>query len=428
MKICDFEQLISLLGREVSSRDSVRKRYDWCLQAREKQRLPPGDWRIWLILAGRAFGKTRTGAETIRLWVTQKLCRRICLLGKTFDDVRKTMIEGESGLLSVFPPEEIPEYRPSLRQLVWPNGAIATGYSADVPNQLRGPQFDGAWIDELCKFSYPEDVWDQLMFCLRLGMKIPRIIITTTPRPIDLLDRIMKRDDVVVTHGTSFENAAHLAPKFLEELRTRYAGTRMGLQEIEGKILKQIEGALWKEEWLLRVDPVEVPELQRIVVAIDPAVTSHDKSDETGIVVAGIDKNGRAYVLQDLSGTFSSTAWIHCAVRAFEMHGADRVVAEVNNGGELVEQLLHTLYPEIPYKPVRATRGKLLRAEPVAALYEQGRVFHAASMPKLESQMLGYTAYSLSSPDRLDALVWALSELLLDSFGRTKIWGVSASF
>jgi predicted phage terminase large subunit-like protein len=427
-----LHKLLNRLKAEKKRREVEKRGYDWQLQARPQQRIPGSDWRIWLILAGRGFGKTRTGAETVRWWATQGLYQRICLLANTFDDGRKVMIEGPSGLLSVSPEVEQIRYQASRREVSWPGGTKAFLYSAQSPHQLRGPQFDAVWIDELAKFPNVAEVWDQLMFSLRLG-SAPRILITTTPRPLGFLKELMARDDVYITTGTTFENAENLAPGYLDMLKQTYLHTRLGLQEIEGKYLEEAKSdALWGEELLsysLWSGPP--PPLKRIVVAIDPATTHRPNSDETGIIVAGLDESGKAYVLEDLSGKFSATQWGLRAVEAYHRHKADRILAEVNNGGDLVEKLIHSLDPSVAFKAVRATRGKSLRAEPVVALYEQKKVFHLKHFPKLVEQMLTYTPRCSASPDRLDALVWAVTELCLgkDKASRVasatrKIWKI----
>lgn len=402
------KRLKQLLQKELRRRAEIRHKYAWRLHARPSQIPPEGEWNIWLILAGRGYGKTRTGAETIREWATSGRAKRICLLGDTIDDVRHVMIEGESGILACHPPHERPEYIISQRKLVWKNGAIAIGYSADAYEQLRGPQFDGAWIDELAKFQYPKEAFDQLMMGLRLGPS-PRSIVTTTPKPIKLLKDLIKRADANVTCGNTFENTDNLPKTYIDMIKAQYGGTSIGKQEIEGLIIDENKNALWAHETIKYAE--NIPELERIVVAIDPAVTCGKNSDETGIVVAGRCADGLIYILDDLSGKMSPSQWINASVDAFKHFEADRIIAEVNNGGELVEQLLHTMYPSIPYKSVRASRGKILRAEPAAALYERGRVLHAKKMPALEEQMTSFSYESKFSPDRLDALVWAISEL-----------------
>ncbi len=391
----------------------------WLTTARPEQLPPTGNWQTWLILAGRGFGKTRTGAETIRGWIMSGKCRRIALISGTESDVRRVMIEGESGLLNVGPAKDRPKYIPSLGKLVWPNGAVAQIFSADQYQQLRGPQFDGAWIDELAKFRYPQEVWDQLSFGLRLGEN-PQCIITTTPRPINLIQHMLKDEDVVVTRGSTFDNADNLSPAFIKTIKKNYDGTRLGAQELYGEVLSQTEGALWTHEQLDALRVPEPPTLARIVVAIDPATTNHTGSDETGVVVVGLAHDGKAYVLEDLSGKLPPGEWARQAVASFHRWKADRIVAEVNKGGDLVERIIRSIDPTVSFKAVRATRGKLTRAEPVAALYEQGRVFHVnKGLETLENQMCTFVSgVTTKSPDRLDALVWGVTELILEKQGQ----------
>jgi phage terminase large subunit-like protein len=376
-----------------------------------------------LIIAGRGFGKTRTGAETLRQWVGQGVCQRLALIAETEAEARQVMVEGSSGLLAVHPRAERPLYEPSKRLLSWPNGAIATCFSAEAYEQLRGPQFDGAWIDELAKFREGEKVWDQLMFGLRLG-KNPRVIVTTTPRPTKLLKKLVKDPEVVLTKGSTFENAKNLAKPFLDYIRCHYEKRWLGRQEIYGDFVEDKEGALWTPALLERAREAfqNIP-LRRVVIAIDPAVSHGVKSDETGIIVAGITTEGTGVVLEDLSLKGPSHLWIGKAIEAYHRLKADRIVAEVNMGGELVEQLLRSHDPTVSYKPVRAMRGKALRAEPIAALYERGKVWHAGGFPKLDEQLCSYIpGVSSKSPDRLDALVWALTELMLTVSVRPTIW------
>lgn len=400
---------------DLSNRHSRTLLYDWLFWARRKQLPPTGDWRVWLILAGRGFGKTRTGAEWVRHLAERGRARRIALVAETAADARDVMIEGESGLLACCPPRARPRYEPSKRRLTWPNGTVATSFSADDPDQLRGPQFDAAWADEIAKWRY-EAAWDNLMLGLRLGND-PRCVATTTPRPRAWLARLMADPGTVVTRGGTRENADNLAPVFLDQVLARYAGTRLGRQEIDGEFLAEVPGALWSRA-LIEAARAAAPDpsaLARIVVAVDPAVTSGSDSDETGIVVAGADAAGGFVVLEDLSDRMSPDLWARRAADAWRRHRADAVVCEVNQGGDLVVATLRTVDPVLPVRAVRATRGKRLRAEPVAALYEQGRVRHAAAFPQLEDQMAGFTgAPGEVSPDRLDALVWALTDLAFD--------------
>lgn len=395
-------------------RTCIPARYAWKDMARPDQVPPPGDWRVWMILAGRGCGKTRTGAETILNWVREGQCKRIALVAETEADARKVMIEGESGILAVCGAHDRPRYEPSNRRLVWPNGAVAHCYSADRYEQLRGPQFDAAWVDELAKFRYPVETWDQLMLSLRLG-DAPRAIVTTTPKPLQIINDLINDPDVHVTRGTTFDNAANLPAAFLKSVKKRFEGTRLGSQELYGEVLSQTEGALWTHTQLETARIQEIPPLTRIVIAIDPAVTSHSASDETGIIVAGLGQDQRGYILEDLSGRVSPTEWARRAVAAYWRHKADRVVAEVNKGGDLVERVVRSMDANVSYKAVRATRGKYTRAEPVAALYEQGRIVHASQgLETLERQMCSYVpGQSSKSPDRLDALVWAMTELML---------------
>jgi phage terminase large subunit-like protein len=384
---------------------------------------PERDWSIWLLLAGRGFGKTRIGAEWVRAGAagTTPLgagrYRRVALVAETAADGRQVMVEGESGLLAVHPAAERPRYEPSKRLLTWPNGAIATLYNATEPDQLRGPQHDAAWCDELAKWRHARETWDMLQFGLRLGHR-PKIVVTTTPRPLPLLAEIMRRVDTVVTRGSTYENRANLPASFFEAIVARYQGTRLGRQELDAEWLEDMPGALWQRA---RIDALRVarpPALGRIVVAIDPAVSSGEGADETGIVVAGLGRDGHGYVLEDASLKGSPDAWGRRAVECYRRWQADRVIGEVNNGGELIEHVLRTVDPSIAYKAVRASRGKRARAEPIAALDEQGRVHHVGAMPALEDQMCQFTAdfdaaRAGFSPDRVDARVWALSELML---------------
>jgi phage terminase large subunit-like protein len=394
--------------------------YDWELWARPNQLPPEGEWRVWLLLAGRGFGKTRTGAEMVRARVMARNSRRLALVAPTAADARNVMVEGESGILAISPRWDRPRYEPSKRRLTWPNGAIATFYSAEEPERLRGPQHDAAWCDELTSWRYPE-AWDMLMFGLRLG-EDPRVVVTTTPRPTKLLRALIEDPAVTVTRGTTYENRPNLAPGFLDRIIRKYEGTRLGRQEIEAEILDDTPGALWNRGIIEAARAHAAPSLARIVIAIDPAATSGLAADETGIIVGGKDADGHGWVLADLSGRYRPLEWAKTAVAAYYAHHADRVVAEVNNGGEMVESILRVIDPNLPFAAVHASRGKIPRAEPIAALYEQGRVHHLGVFPQLEDQMCslarggndaGESRRSGFSPDRVDALVWAMTELLL---------------
>lgn len=399
-------------------RDAAQLAYDWHgLHARPQQRWPDGSWRVWLLNAGRGFGKTRTGAETVRQAVEQRGYSRIALVGPTAADVRDVMVEGESGLLAISPPWNRPTYEPSKRRLTWPNGAQATCYSADKPDRLRGPQHDFFWADEIAAWQYP-DAWDQLMFGLRLGSD-PRGVATTTPRPRTLIRELLSSSTVHVTRGSTYDNKQNLAPAFLDTILAKYEGTTLGRQELYAELLDETPGALWQRSVLdaTRVDSVPC-ELVRIVVAVDPAVTSSATADETGIIVAARGADGDAYVLADHSMRNTPLSWASAAVAAYHEHSADRIIGEVNNGGDLVETVVRQIDPLVSYQAVRASRGKYARAEPVAALYEQGRIHHVGAYQALEDELTNWTPDIGWSPNHMDALVWALSELMLGPDGR----------
>ncbi|HEV2263745.1 MAG TPA: terminase family protein [Stellaceae bacterium] len=388
---------------------------DWEFWARPNQLPPQGDWRVWLLLAGRGFGKTRSGAEFIRARVEAGRARRVALVGPTASDVRDVMIEGESGLLAIAGDDFRPRYEPSKRRLTWPNGAVALAFSADEPERLRGPQHDLAWCDELASWRYAA-AWDNLLLGLRLGGD-PRAVVTTTPKPNKLVRDVLASPGTVVTRGSTFDNAANLAPAFLDSVVRRYRGTRLGRQELEAELLDDLPGALWSRDAIEAARVRAAPDLARVVVAIDPAASSGEGADETGIVVAGLAHDGQVYVLDDLSGRMSPRAWALKAIAAYKNFAADRIVAEVNNGGDMVEATLRSVQSDAPFRAVRASRGKAVRAEPVAALYEQGRVHHVGGLPALEDQLCAFTAdfdraAADTSPDRLDALVWAVTDLM----------------
>jgi predicted phage terminase large subunit-like protein len=383
--------------------------YSWDFLARPNQKAPPGDWRIWLIMAGRGWGKTRCGAEFVRAHVESGKAKRIALVGRTAADVRDVMAEGPSGLVAVGSPGMKPKYEPSKRRLIWPNGAVATMFSADQPNLLRGPQFDLGWCDELAAWTYTES-FDQLMFGLRLGDD-PRCIVTTTPRPVPVIRTLMASKSTVITKGSTYENRSNLAPQFFEEIVTRYEGTALGRQELYAEVIDEMPGALWTRELMETCRPKFVPEFVRIVVAVDPSVEG--TKNETGIVVCAQGADGHGYVLADRSTMGSPDKWAKKVVRTFNEFKADRIIAEVNQGGEMVERVIRTVDEDVPYKKVRASKGKIARAEPIAAFYEQGKVFHMEHFGKLEDQMCSYVPGETKSPDRLDALVWGLSEIML---------------
>jgi len=395
----------------------------WALQGH--QLAPEGDWTTWVILGGRGAGKTRAGAEWVRTQVEgarpedRGRCRRVALLGETLDQAREVMVFGDSGILACSPPDRRPEWQASRKRLLWPNGAVAEIYSASSPETLRGPQFDAAWSDELAKWKQGQDTWDMLQFGLRLG-DTPKQVVTTTPRPSRLLVDLLAEARTVKTTAPTAANAANLAESFLEYVTAKYAGSRLGRQELQGEILNDLEGALWNFA-ALDQGRCARPKLDRIVVAVDPPVTSGPRADECGIIVAGVQMQGppqewRAYVLEDASLYGSPQVWAQRAVEKMREYEADRLVAEVNQGGDLVETLVRSIDPLIAYRGVRAVRGKGARAEPVAALYEQGRVGHCGSFDTLEDQMCAMSVAGFSgkgSPDRLDALVWAITDLMI---------------
>ena len=399
----------------------------WPAIARPNQLPPPGGWwQVWLLLAGRGFGKTRTLSEWVCEQVASGRASRIALVAATAADARDVLVEGQSGILAVAPPSFRPIYEPSKRRLTWPNGAIATTFSAEEPDRLRGPQHDAAICDELASWSRPE-TWDMLQFGLRLG-RHPRCLVATTPRPTKLIRELLAREghDVVVTRGSTYENRANLAPGFFDQIIRKYEGTRLGRQELDAELLDDTPGALWSHAIIDAVRLSAVPVLQRIVVAIDPAVTSGEDADETGIVVVGIDHQGHGYVLADASGKYQPIEWAKIAIAAYRAHHAERIVAEVNNGGDMVENTLRMVDPNVPFTAVRASRGKVTRAEPVSALYEQGRMHHVGTFPQLEDQMTNFTSdfdrqAAGYSPDRVDALVWAATDLLIEPMSN---WGL----
>jgi predicted phage terminase large subunit-like protein len=387
----------------------------WELLSRKEQRPPDGDWLTWLILAGRGWGKTRTGAEWVHANV-EKYGRWV-IAGRTSSDLRDIMIEGESGLLRTARNDNRPKYEASKLRMTWPNGARAVLRSADEPEGFRGLQAEAIWADELAAWKYP-DAWDQLQLGLRLGPR-PRQIVTTTPKPTRLIRDLLKDENTIATRGSTFDNRANLAPAFFRQVVAKYDGTRMGRQELYAEILDDVPGALWTRDLIRIAWPPHIQrygqnelDLSRVVVAIDPAVTSGEESDETGIIVAGLDMQGRGHILADRSCRLSPDGWARRAIEAYREFRADRIVAEVNNGGDLVETVLRVVDTNIPYTAVHASRGKRVRAEPIAALYEQGKVTHAEAFPDLEDQMCSFTPESGDSPDRMDALVWALTHLM----------------
>jgi phage terminase large subunit-like protein len=412
---------ISEATKRFADKECFALEHNWSAWAREAQLPPPGEWRFWLILAGRGFGKTRAGAEWVRMQVGAGR-RRLALVGPTAADVRDVMVEGESGLLNIGPPSTRPSYQSSRRRLVWPGGAMAFLYSAQEPERLRGPQHDGAWADELAAWAYPQAVWDQLQFGLRLGPD-PRCVVTTTPKAIPVLRQLASDPAGVVTRGSTYDNRANMPAAFIDRIIRRYEGTRLGRQELHAELLFDAPGALWTHETISTCRAPSAPELQRVVVAIDPSGSSgDDEGDRQGIVVAGLGVDGRGYVLADRTCRLSPQGWGRRAIEALDAFAADRIVAEKNYGGEMVRFTLQAVRKTAPVVLVNASRGKMLRAEPVSALYEQGHIRHVVADPadnplaELEEEMRHATTAGYvgeGSPNRLDALVWALTDLFL---------------
>lgn len=385
---------------------------DWSQIARPSQLPPSGNfWNIWMILAGRGFGKTRAAAETIKNWALSGTYKRIALVANTIQEAQQVMIEGESGILTISrnnPEEERPKYYSSKRLLAWPNGAIATLYGAENYEDLRGPQFDAAWIDEFAKFQYPRETFEQMSFALRLGDH-PRLILTTTPRPLQFIKDLMARNDVVTVRGTSLENLENLSPTFLRQLEY-LKGTRLEAQEIYAEIVENAQNTLWSWDDIEQCYKAPPHFFNNVVIGVDPAVTSKENSDETGIVVVGMDAFGKGYVLDDLSVVASPEIWAKRVVDAYHRYGARVAVVEKNAGGELLESILRKFDPYIKIKFVYAHSSKTTRAEPVVLMYQKRMIFHAKQFQKLEVQMATYEV-GCKSPDRLDAMVWAMTEL-----------------
>jgi phage terminase large subunit-like protein len=415
--------------------------HDWDAVGRSEQQQPPGDWQFWLFLAGRGAGKTRAGCEWVRQKVKARI-RHIGLIAPTTDSARKVMVEGDSGIMENAFEGDLdirgelmgrPVYEPSKRQLYWANGSYATIYTAEEPERLRGPQHGALWADELASWPRSKvrdnatEAWDNAMFGLRIGLN-PQAMISTTPKPIPIIRELIRQSrgdnpTCVITRATTYDNRAALASPFYSRIISKYEGTRLGRQELLGEVLEESEGALWT--WALieaaRAKP-PLPDLQRVVIGVDPAVTVSGQSSLTGIVVAGLGTDKRAYVLADLSGRYSPDRWAKTVVKAFDDYGADRIIAEGNQGGELVRVNIKTVRPNMPVRIVHARHSKQARAEPVAALYEQGKVSHAAPFPELELQLTTWEPLGNEpSPDRLDAMVWALTDLMLKGATAPKI-------
>ena len=409
--------VLQTISRNLHKREAMELKYAWSLHARESQLPPDGDWDTWLILAGRGFGKTRTGAEWVRDQVENKRATRIALVARALDEAQSVMIEGESGILNISPHWNMPVYEPSKRKLTWPSGAHALVFSSHEPDQLRGPQFDAAWCDELASWQYPDQTWDNLAFALRLGQH-PRSVVTTTPKNIELVRSLPNRPGVHVTRGSTYDNKDNLPPAFMNGLIEQYDGTRIGRQEIHAELMDEDENALWKREWIEKARLRSHPPISRIVVAVDPAMSTKPTSSETGIVVVGADmRRQHAYVLADESARLTPNSWALRVIHLYDKFGAAMIIVEDNAGGQMAESTIQNAVERtLPIKRVRARQGKYVRAEPIASLYEQGRVHHVGRFPALEDQMCTWSADlgPSHSPDRADALVHAVTQLVLN--------------
>jgi len=425
---------------EVVPREShERLKYEWRAWARPEQLPPAGTWSTWFVLAGRGFGKTRCGAEWARAEVESGRRGRLALVAPTAADARDVMTEGESGIMAISPRWFRPTYEPSKRRITWPNGAQATLYSADEPERLRGPQHDGAWADEPASWRYGQEAWDMLQFGLRLGTD-PRAVVTGTPKPVKLVRELAKAPTTVVTRGSTYDNAPNLAGPFLEAIKARYEGTRLGRQELHAEILEDVEGALWTYGLIERARVRTAPHTWlRTVVAVDPSGSAKATADEAGIIAvrtAMCSCQGEpaihAFVLEDVTGRYSPDEMGRRAVELYHRYACDRLVAEDNFGGKIIEDLIRLIDRRVAYRAVHASRGKIVRAEPVAALYEQGRVHHVGGFERLEDELCTYTPQVSSSPGRMDALVWAITDLMLGegyaSFGKAPFTGPQFTF
>lgn len=418
----EIQAFLSTLSQDEA--DSIL--YDWRWTARANQLQPgtPGasnprkDWVFWLLLAGRGFGKTRVGAETVREWAEDPKAR-ILMIAPTAADVRDVMIEGPSGLMQCYPSYNRPVYFPTKKIVMFPSGAIGITRAASEPERLRGPQFTKFWADELCAWDYPQEAWDQIMFGFRVITPELRGVITTTPKPIKTLKALIADANTTITKGSSYDNRTNISETYYQKVIQPYEGTRLGRQEINAEVLDDVPGALWTRQGIdatrIQWNDVRMDRLVRIVIAIDPAVSHNPDSDETGIVVAALTDTGHVLIMADLSCKESAAGWARIALAAYYSRRADCIVGEVNNGGDLVAANIYAQAPNANFRAVRASRGKYIRAEPVAGLYERGRIHHVGAFELLEDQMCGWTPQgNEDSPDRMDALVWAVTELLID--------------
>lgn len=395
-------------------------KYNWEIRARPEQLPPTVPWTFWFVCAGRGWGKTRCFSEWIIEQVRQGY-KKIGLIGPTASSNRDIIVEGDSGILAVSRPDFRPLYEPSKRKVSWSNGSTAYLFSAEEPDRLRGPQFEKMGCEEIASWKYPE-AWDMAKLCLRLG-KNPQAIITTTPKPKRIIRELIADKNCITTGGSTYDNIQNLSPNFYKAIVDQLEGTSLGEQEIYGRLLEELPDALWKRSMISnnRVSDINLEELVRIVVGIDPAGTSKETSAQTGIIVAGIDANGEGYVLEDLSCRKRPKGWASEGIRAYNKYGADRIIAEKNFGGEMVESVIRNVDPNVSYKSIHASRGKRARAEPISALYEKGRIHHVGVFKDLEDQLCNFTPESKTSPDRLDALVWAFTELILHRGSPTRI-------
>jgi phage terminase large subunit-like protein len=390
--------------RSLSPRQAAALKHQWHFWARPKQIAPPGDWVYWLILAGRGFGKTRSGAELVREWIGQGFTL-VNLAAATADDARDIMVEGESGILAICLDAERPRYLKNDRKLLWPSGAVSLIFTADEPDRFRGKQHMKLWADELASWRYV-DSWNQAQLGLRLGSR-PQAVVTTTPRATDLIVALVNDPTCIVTSGTTYENKGNLAKAFFDKIIKKYEGTRLGQQELLAQILSDNPDALWSRDLIDRARVLRADDLARVIVAVDPQ--AGETGAETGIIIVGIGKNDHGYVLDDMTIRGTPNEWGTAVAVAYDKYKASLVVAEENQGGKMVQHVIQSVNPAARYKGVRATEGKRARAEPVAALYEQGRVHHVGTFAKLEDQMCQWTVSDKVSPDRIDALVWGIT-------------------
>ncbi len=421
MSLEDFDKLLAALNDD----EIEELAHDWQIWARAAQLPPKGNWTTWLIMGGRGSGKTRAGAEWVRAIANAKEpVSPIALVGETMAQARSIMVEGESGILNIGTKNERPKFDRSRNMLIWPNGVEAFLMSGSEPERFRGPQFAAAWCDEIGKWPNAEKAWDMLQFALRLG-KNPRQIATTTPRPTKLIKRLLNDKNIVVTRMKTSENKANLAPNFLTQIVSRFNGSVLGRQELDGELIDDLPDALWSRSLLESIKISKIPKLKRIIIGVDPPITSHKNSDACGIIVAASLYEGEGAVILDdrTLKPAKPLAWAGQVVRTYRLYEADAVIAEINQGGDMITEMIRQIAPDIPIIPARASRGKWVRAEPIAALYARGLVRHKYGLSDLEDEMCAFGVNGLSdghSPDRVDALVWALSELLLN-YGNPKI-------